>query len=90
MLGSLTGQLLDDAQTTLHVDPSPISDRTVLDGRSTRSERTRGRNARKPFWRVREPIWHRECLFLNRNARDERANRRTEHGERPTDQIKYF
>ena len=49
MLGSLTGWLLDDAQTTLHVEPSPISDRTVHDGRSTRNEHTRGRNARKPL-----------------------------------------
>ena len=43
-----------------------------------------------PFWRAREPIWRLERLFLNRGARDERANRRTEHGEHPTYQIKYF
>ena len=49
MLGSLTGRLLDDAQTTLHVGPSPISDRTVLDGQSTRNECTHGQNAREPL-----------------------------------------
>ena len=49
MLGSLTGRLLEDAQTTLHVKPTPISDRTVLDRQSTRNECTRGRNAREPL-----------------------------------------
>ena len=47
MLGSLTGRLLDDVQATLHVEPSPISDRTVLDGKSTRNERMQ--NAREPL-----------------------------------------
>ena len=39
----------DDAQATLHVEPSPISDRTVHDGQSTRDECTHGRNAREPL-----------------------------------------
>ena len=39
----------DNAQTTLHVDSSLISDRTVLDGRSTRNECTHGRNTREPL-----------------------------------------
>ena len=39
----------DDSQTTLHVEPSLISDRTVLDGQSMRNEHTRGLNAREPL-----------------------------------------
>ena len=40
------------------------------------------------FWRAREPVWRLECPYSNRGAHDERANQRTEHGERPTYQIK--
>ena len=40
-------------------------------------------------WRTREPVWRLERPFLNRDARDERANRRTEHGEQPIYQIKH-
>ena len=61
---------------------------TMSRRRSTRDERTHGRDAREPFWRAREPVWRLKRPFLNRDARDERANRRTEHGERPTYQIK--
>ena len=43
-----------------------------------------------PFWRAGKPIWHLERPFLNGGARNERTNRRTEHGERPTYQIKHF
>ena len=32
-------------------------------------------------WRAREPVWRLEHPYSNRDARDERANRRTEHGE---------
>ena len=39
-------------------------------------------------WRAREPVWRLERSFLNHDARDERANRRTEHGEQPIDQTK--
>ena len=34
-----------------------------------------------PFWRAREPVWRLERPYSNRDARDERVNRRTEHGE---------
>ena len=71
LLGSLTGRLLDDAQTTLHVEPSPISERTVPDGRSMRNKRTRGKMCANPFWRVREPIWRLECPFSNPSMRTE-------------------
>ena len=43
-----------------------------------------------PFLHMHEPIWRLECPFLNHDVRDKRANRRTEHGERPTYQIKHF
>ena len=41
-----------------------------------------------PFWHAREPVWRLEHPFLNRDAHDERANRRTEHGEQTIYQIK--
>ena len=63
---------------------------TIPRRRSTRDERTHGRNAREPFWRAREPVWRLERPFLNHGACNERANPRTEHGEHPTYQIKYF
>ena len=40
-------------------------------------------------WRAREPIWRLGGPLLDRDARDERANRRTEHGEHPIYQIKH-
>ena len=43
-----------------------------------------------PFWCAREPVWRLERPFLNCDACNERANQRTEHGERPTYQIKHF
>ena len=59
--------------------------------RSTRDARTHGRNAHEPFfWRIREPIWRLERPFSNCDARNERVDRRTEHGEHPTYQIKHF
>ena len=39
----------NDAQTTIHMEPSLISDRSVLDGRSKHNKRTHGRNVRKPL-----------------------------------------
>ena len=39
-------------------------------------------------WRAREPVWRFERSFLNRDARDERANQRTEHGEQSMYQTK--
>ena len=77
MLGSLTGRLLGL--------PQRFPD-----------DEARATNARmfemrvNPFWRARKPIWRLKRLFLNRDACDERANQRTEHGERPTYQIKHF
>ena len=61
---------------------------TMSRRRSTRDERTHGRNARELFWHAREPIRRLECLYSNHGTRDERANQRTEHGERSTYQIK--
>ena len=54
----------------------------------TRRTHTRSERARTPFWRAREPVRRPERPNSNRDARDERANRRTEHGERLTYQIK--
>ena len=62
---------------------------TMSRRRSTRDERMHGRNAREPFWRAREPAWRLKRPYSNHGARDERANQRTEHGERPTYQIKH-
>ena len=58
--------------------------------RSTRDEARAVEMRVNPFWRVREPVWRLESLFLNRDVRNKRANRRTEHGEHPTYQIKHF
>ena len=80
----------DDVQTKLHVKPSLMGDRVVLDGRSTCDERTHDRNTRKPVWHVCEPVWRLERPFLNHDVHDERANRRTEHGYRPTYQTEHF
>ena len=41
-------------------------------------------------WRAREPVWRLERPFLNRDVHDERANRRTEHGEQPIYQNQAF
>ena len=41
------------------------------------------------FWHAREPVWRLKRPFLNCGARNERGNRRTEHGEHPTYQIKH-
>ena len=43
-----------------------------------------------PFWHACEPVWRLERLFLNRGMCSLCTNRRTEHGERPTYQIKHF
>ena len=78
MPGSPTGRMLglpDGVQTTLHVEPSLMSDRVVLDRRRTRDKRTRDRNAFEPVWHVRQPVWRLERPFLNRDAHDERTNR---------------
>ena len=61
---------------------------TMSRRRSTCDERTHGRDAPNLSWHAREPVWRLERPFLNRAARDERANRRTEHGEQPIYQIK--
>ena len=53
-----------------------------------RRTHARSERARTPFWRAREPVWRPERPNSNRDARDERVNRRTEHGERLTYQIK--
>ena len=66
-----------------------MSDRVVLDGRSTRNERTRDGNAREPVWHILEPNWHLERPFLNRDAREDRANQRTEHDDRSTYQTEH-
>ena len=42
-----------------------------------------------PFWHAPKPVWHLKRPFLNCGARDECANRRTEHDEHPTYQIKH-
>ena len=76
MLGTLTGRLLG------------LSRRCPDDEARATNVRTVEMRA-NPFWRVREPIWCLERPFLNRDARDERANQRTEHGERPTYQIEH-
>ena len=39
-------------------------------------------------WRACEPVWRLERSFLNRDARDERANRRTKHGKQSIYQTK--
>ena len=57
---------------------------------STRDEARAVKMRANPFWRIREPIWRLEHPCLNRDTRNERANRRTEHGEHPTYQIKHF
>ena len=61
--GSPTGRLLgfpDGVQTTLNVEPSLMSDRVVLDRRSTRDKRRHDRNTREPVWHVCEPVWRLE------------------------------
>ena len=61
---------------------------TMSRRRSTRDERTHGRDARKSLLaRTRAYLAPREPAF-GRDARGERANRRTEHGEHPIYQIK--
>ena len=62
---------------------------TMSRRRSTRDKRTHGQNVREPFfWHAREPVWRLERPYSNHGVRDERVNQRTEHGERPTYQIK--
>ena len=63
---------------------------TMLRRRSTHNEARMVEMRANPFWHVREPFWRLEHPFLNRDTRNERANRRTEHGEHPTYQIKHF
>ena len=62
----------DDVQTTKHA----------------RRTHARSERAQTFFWRAREPVWLLERPYSNHGARDERTNQRTEHGERPTYQIK--
>ena len=76
MLGSLTGRLLGL--------PRRCPDD---EARATNAHTVEMRV--NPFWHSREPVWRLEYLFLNRGERDERMNRRTKHGERPTYQIKH-
>ena len=52
-----------------------------------RRTHARPRCARTSFG-AREPVWRLKRPFLNHDARDERPNRRTEHGEQPIHQIK--
>ena len=77
MLGSLTGRLLGLPRRFPDDEACATNARTV-------------EMRANPFWRAREPVWHLERPFLNRGARDECANQRTEHGEHPTYQIKHF
>ena len=53
-----------------------------------RRTHARSERARTPFWRACEPVWRPERPNSNRDTCDERANRRTEHGEQLTYQIK--
>ena len=48
------------------------------------------KNACKPIWHVCEPVWRLKRPFLNRDMRNKRANRRTEHGDRSTYQTEHF
>ena len=75
MLGSLTGRLLGLPRRCPGDEARATNARTV-------------EMRANPFWCAREPVWRLEHLYSNRDARDERANRRTEHGERSTYQIK--
>ena len=55
-----------------------------------RDEHTRDRNMCEPIWHIHEPIWRLEHPVLNRDACNEHANQRTEHGNRPTYQTEHF
>ena len=77
MLGSLTGRLIG----LLRRCPDDEARVTIVRAVKMRAD---------PFWRIREPVWRLEHPFLNRDVRNERANRRTEQGEHPTYQIKHF
>ena len=63
---------------------------TMTRRRSTRNERTHGRNECEPFLAHTRARLAPRAPVLNRDMRNESANRRTEHGEHPTYQIKHF
>ena len=58
-----------------------------LDGCKGRPDDVQTTKHARLSWRAREPIWRLGSPLLDRDARDERANRRTEHGEHPIYQI---
>ena len=63
---------------------------TMSRRRSTHNERTQGRKRARTFFGTHvSPFWRLERPYSNRGARDERANQRTEYGERTTYQIKH-
>ena len=75
MLGSLTGRL-QGLSWRCPDDEARATNARMVEMRTNLS------------WRAREPVWRLEHPFLNPDARDERANRRTEHGKQPIYQIK--
>ena len=75
MLGSLTGRLLGLPRRYPDDEARATNARTV-------------EMRANPFWCAREPVWRLERPYSNRDARNKRANRRTEHGEQSTYQIK--
>ena len=75
MLGSLTGRLQGPSYRCPD-DEAHATNARMVEMRANLS------------WRAREPIWRLGSPLLDRDARDERANRRTEHGEHPIYQIK--
>ena len=54
---------------------------TMLRQRRTRNDARTVEMRTNRFWHVRQPVWCLEHLFFNRDVRNERANRRNEHGE---------
>ena len=99
MLGSLTGRLLGLPRRC------PDDEARAMNAHTVEMCANPFWHAREPIWRLERPFLNRstrdERPFLNRGARDERpflnhgacderVNRRTEHGEHPTYQIKYF
>ena len=77
MLGSLTGRLLG-LPRRFPDDEARATNARMVEMRAN------------PFWHAREPVWRLDRPFLNRGAPDKHADRRTDHGERPTYQIKHF
>ena len=63
---------------------------TIPRRRSMRDQHMHSQNARKPFLVCTRAYLPPRAPFLNCGKRDERANQRTEHVERPTYQIKHF